>query len=294
MTIKEYLKKQSALIDAELDKYLSGPTPAPRLCEAMRYSVMNGGKRLRPVLLLAVTEALGGNIRQGLPVACALEMIHSYSLIHDDLPAMDNDDLRRGKPTCHKKYDEATAILAGDALQCYTYKVLAAGCREAKVAEKKILDLIIQLGTASGALGMAGGQMLDLQAEKKPITLEELTLIHRLKTGALLSFAVEAPAILFSVQPKTAQALQIYGESIGLAFQIKDDILDQEGSADSLGKTPGKDLSSGKATFVKLLGLAEAKKRLAEETAKAKAAAEQLTNGTRLLELAQYLIERKN
>jgi geranylgeranyl diphosphate synthase type II len=294
MTTNDYLKQPAAIIEKELQRYLSKPTPANRLGEAMRYGVMNGGKRIRPILLLAVTEALKGNPRQSLPVACALEMIHSYSLIHDDLPAMDNDDLRRGKPTCHKKYDEATAILAGDSLQCYAYQVLAEGCREAGVDPSKIVELIVRLGLASGVSGMAGGQMLDLQAAHTASALEELITIHRLKTGALISFAVTAPLILFPAEQNVARSLQDYAQSIGLAFQIKDDILDVEGSTEALGKTPGKDTAAVKTTFVTLLGLTEAKRHLAAETEKAYAAAEGLPRGDVLSEIARYLLERNN
>jgi geranylgeranyl diphosphate synthase type II len=294
MTINDYLKKQAALIEGELNSYLSGSTPAPRLCEAMRYGVMNGGKRIRPILLLAVTEALGGNRDQALPVACALEMIHSYSLIHDDLPSMDNDDLRRGKPTCHKQYDEATAILAGDSLQCYAYKVLAQGCQKTQVEPEKIVKLIIQLGSSSGALGMAGGQMLDLQAERKQVSFEELLTIHRLKTGELIAFAITAPIILFDPDPSIATALLSYAASIGLAFQIKDDILDAEGTSEAIGKTPGKDAKAQKSTYVSLVGLAEAKRLLAKETESAYQIARAIPNGQQLLDIAQYLLERNN
>ncbi len=287
-----YLKTEAQLVEAELLHYLAKTGPALRLGEAMRYAVLNGGKRIRPILMLAVAEVLGVERKQVLPIACALEMIHSYSLVHDDLPAMDNDDLRRGKPTTHKQYDEATAILAGDTLQCYAFNVIAQGCREAGVPAERVLMAIEALSTASGQLGMAGGQMLDLQNEGKQISLAELTQMHSLKTGALLEYAVAAP--LFIAQPKAVivDGLMAYAAAVGLAFQIKDDILDVEASTRELGKTAGKDKNQHKATFISLLGLAEAKKALAVETQKAYSAVQEIDTTGKLKQLAQYLLER--
>lgn len=290
--IQAYLKTESQLVEAELLKYLTKDGPAPRLCEAMRYAVMNGGKRIRPILMLAVADVLGLDRQQILPIACALEMIHSYSLVHDDLPAMDNDDLRRGKPTTHKQFDEATAILAGDTLQCYAFKVIAQGCREGGVSADRILLAAEALATASGALGMAGGQMLDLQNEGKLISLEELKKMHSLKTGALLEYAVAAPLFIVQPQAEIVDGLMAYAAAIGLAFQIKDDILDVEASTEALGKTAGKDQDQHKSTFVSLLGLAGAKAELALETQKAYAAVQKIDTTGKLTELAQYLLER--
>lgn len=290
--ILTYLKTEAQLVEAELLHYLAKTGPALRLGEAMRYAVLNGGKRIRPILMLAVAEVLGVERKQVLPIACALEMIHSYSLVHDDLPAMDNDDLRRGKPTTHKQYDEATAILAGDTLQCYAFNVIAQGCREAGVPAERVLMAIEALSTASGQLGMAGGQMLDLQNEGKQSSLAELTQMHSLKTGALLEYAVAAP--LFIAQPKAVivDGLMAYAAAVGLAFQIKDDILDVEASTAELGKTAGKDKDQHKATFISLLGLAEAKKALAVETQKAYSAVQEIDTTGKLKQLAQYLLER--
>lgn len=294
MSTSGFIADTAKLVEQELLRYLSIKAPAERLREAMQYAVMNGGKRIRPVLLLAVADVLQGERAQALPAACALEMIHSYSLVHDDLPAMDDDDLRRGKPTTHKQFDEATAILAGDTLQCYAYKVLIQGCRQAGVPAEKIVALLEALEAASGLQGMAGGQMLDLQNEQKKISLPELQQMHALKTGALLQLAVQAPLILFQPQPAIAEGLLTYARSVGLAFQIKDDILDVEGSALALGKTPGKDIAQSKSTYVTLVGLAEAKKILAQETAKAYAAVASFDRDKLLTGLAQFLLERNN
>jgi len=256
--INLFLDSQRKIIEAELQKYLAGSTAAPRLSEAMLYSV-----------------------------------IHTYSLIHDDLPAMDNDDLRRGKPTCHKKYDEATAILAGDTLQAYAYEILVSGSQKAKVDPVKIIELVKFLGECSGVNGMAGGQMLDLQGERTKLSLKELIKLHQLKTGALLNFAVMAPGMVFDVDQKTKKVLAQYAAAVGLAFQIKDDILDVEGSAQELGKTPGKDHLSEKSTFVKLLGLDNTKKYLIEETNQALDAAMYFGDKNVLMDIAEYLLERK-
>lgn len=294
MSTSSFIADTAKLVEQELLRYLSIKAPAERLREAMQYAVMNGGKRIRPVLLLAVADVLQGERAQALPAACALEMIHSYSLVHDDLPAMDDDDLRRGKPTTHRQFDEATAILAGDTLQCYAYKVLIQGCRQAGVTAEKIVALLEALEAASGLQGMAGGQMLDLQNENKKISLSELQQMHALKTGALLQLAVQAPLILFPPPPAIAEGLLTYARSVGLAFQIKDDILDVEGSALALGKTPGKDMAQSKSTYVTLVGLAEAKKILAQETAKAYAAVASFDRDNLLTGLAQFLLERNN
>lgn len=291
---KTFIEETARQIEVALLQYLSLPTPAVRLREAMQYAVMNGGKRIRPVLMLAVTEVLSAPRDKVLPVACALEMVHSYSLVHDDLPAMDNDDLRRGKLTTHKKFDEATAILAGDTLQCFAYNVLVRGCREAGVSADKILDVVLALEGAAGVSGMAGGQMLDLQNEGKKISLAELKNMHALKTGALLQFAVQAPLILFEPGRELSQGLTEYARAVGLAFQIKDDILDVEGSTAALGKTAGKDTVQEKSTYVSLLGLAGAKEALAKETAAAYAAVVSFDHSGILTGLAKFLLERNN
>jgi farnesyl diphosphate synthase len=207
---------------------------------------------------------------------------------------MDDDDLRRGKPTCHKKFDEATAILAGDTLQAYAYEVLVKGSLKTKIPMEKILELVEDLGNASGFNGMAGGQMIDLQSEKAKTSLKELIRLHQLKTGCLLKFSIAAPAVVYGVDRRTKNILEQYADIIGLAFQIKDDILDVEGTAEELGKTPGKDSLEEKATFVKLLGLEKAKKYLIEEINKALAVAIYFGEGNILMDFAEYLLERKN
>lgn len=294
-SIDNYIKERAQDVEASLKRYFSfSETPATRLLEAIKYSLLDSGKRIRPVLSLAVTEVLGGYLNQVMPVACAIEMIHTYSLMHDDLPAMDDDDLRRGKPTSHKKYDEATAILAGDTLQAYAYEILARESDLAGVDPRIILKWVKELSRASGLDGMAGGQMLDLQSENKKITQSELQKLHSLKTGALLRFAVTAPMYLVEVDKKTRNALDLYANSVGLAFQIKDDILDVEGTTEQLGKTAGKDDVQSKSTYVSLLGMAKAKEYLETETKKAYTAVKIFGKDNILLGLAQYLIERKN
>ncbi len=280
------------LVDDRLKKYLSfDQLPEQRLLEAIQYSLFAGGKRIRPVLMLAVSEVLGGEAELILPAACAVEMVHTYSLIHDDLPAMDNDDYRRGKLTCHKKYDEATAILAGDTLQCTAYEVLARGSEKAGVDPIVIIKLIKELGRASGLLGMAGGQMLDINSDKK-ISYENLKLLHSLKTGALLKYSIFAPLCVFSPEKKKRTALLNYADAVGLAFQIKDDILDVEGTKENLGKTPGKDKAQTKATYVSILGLKKAKECLLAETQKAYNSVKLFGKANVLLDLAKFLLER--
>ncbi|GBR76913.1 geranylgeranyl pyrophosphate synthase [Candidatus Termititenax persephonae] len=283
-----YLAQKTALIEKALAYYLAfTPDVPPGLVAAMHYAVLNGGKRIRPILLLAAAELLGVDEGQIMPAACAVEMVHAYSLAHDDLPCMDDDDLRRGRPSCHKKFGEATALLAGDTLQAYAYEIVARDCPPAQA-----LTLIAQLGRASGVYGMAGGQAWDLAGTAR--TLPELQEMHALKTGALLEYAVTAPLCLAQADAAVRRALHVYAAAIGLAFQIKDDILDAEGTAEILGKTPGKDVRGHKATYVTLLGMAKAKELLAAETTKAYQSARIFGTGNILLVLARHLLERKN
>jgi len=262
-----------------------------RLADAMQYGLLNGGKRLRPFLAYAAAEALGGNWDQADAAACALEMVHSYSLVHDDLPAMDDDDLRRGKPTCHIAFDEATAILAGDGLLTAAFEVLAT----AELPAEQNLILVSKLAKASGGAGMVAGQAIDLNHVGKQMTLAELENMHRHKTGALIRVAVEMGA--YSVQAKlddrVAAALVTYAEAIGLAFQVQDDILDIESDTATLGKTQGADQALNKPTYPALLGLDGAKQKAQELVAEAKAALKVLPGDTgTLAALAQYIIER--
>lgn len=261
MDIRQSLNNYGSRVDGLLERCIQVESIDPRLQEAMQYSLFNGGKRVRPALIYMVNRMLGGDNHRADSAAAAIECIHSYSLVHDDLPAMDDDDLRRGKPTCHIAFDEATAILAGDALQCLAFELLS----EADYAPAVALELIRTLGQASGHRGMVVGQSFDLLHEGKPLTLAELEQMHQHKTGALLSCAVRMGAICS--QNSTAEqcsALEQYAAAIGLAFQVQDDILDIEGDSETIGKPQGSDLASNKPTYPSLLGLEGAKLKLAQ------------------------------
>ncbi len=237
---------------------------SPRLLAAMHYSTFNGGKRVRPMLAYAACHALGGKIEQADPAACAVELIHAYSLVHDDLPAMDNDDLRRGKPTCHKAYDEATAILVGDALQSLAFEVLANNqlCPQPLLTDQVRLQLVRTLSQAAGLAGMAGGQAMDLYATGGALNQQQLGLMHAHKTGALIQASVRMGALCalpeHSEQSASLQALDQYARAIGLAFQVQDDILDVTANTETLGKQQGADNALGKSTYVSLMGLKQA------------------------------------
>jgi farnesyl diphosphate synthase len=268
-----------------------------RLLEAMRYASLGGGKRLRPFLVIETARLLGVEGTGVLRVASALEMIHCYSLVHDDLPAMDDDDLRRGRPTCHKAFDEATAILAGDGLLTYAFDVVA----DAATHEDPTLraDLVLALARASGLGGMVGGQALDLAAEiaARPLSQAEILEMQAMKTGALLRFAVDAGAMLGRASPQQSSALTAYGKALGAAFQIADDILDAEGDTVALGKRAGKDAARGKATLVSLLGLEAARKRCDQLVEEATQALDEtgLKPATQTLEqAARFVAARRN
>jgi geranylgeranyl diphosphate synthase type II len=238
-----------------LDALLPQPEgPAARLLGTMRYAVFSGGKRLRPVLAIASCEAFGGRIEDVLAPAAALELVHTYSLIHDDLPAMDDDDLRRGRPTAHKAFGEAEAILAGDALLTLAFEVVATRPPGEASASRRA-EAVAVLARRAGHSGMVGGQLADLTAERKPPSEAPIEWIHRHKTGALLAASVEIGALHAGAGTNDLTAIARYGEAIGLAFQITDDVLDRTSSAEALGKTPGKDEKSGKATYPALIGL---------------------------------------
>jgi farnesyl diphosphate synthase len=228
------------------------------IVEAMRYALMAGGKRLRPFLVMTCSEIFTVDKISAIRVACAVECVHTYSLIHDDLPSMDDDDLRRGKPTVHKKFDEATAILAGDALLTFAFELLSD--EETHSDANVRCELISGLARSIGAMGMVGGQMLDLKAENKNLNQEAIIRMQQLKTGALIVFSCEAAAILAKVSDDRRCALIEYAKNIGLAFQIVDDLLDVEGKSEDIGKTAGKDIDAGKATLVSLWGVEKAKK----------------------------------
>ena len=241
--------------------------PERRLFESMRYATLGSGKRVRPFLVMKSAALFNVSPQSAMRTACAVEMLHSYSLIHDDLPAMDDDDLRRGQPACHKQFDEATAILAGDALLTFAFDVLAQGDTHSDPQVR--LKLVAALSRAAGPYGMVGGQMMDLEAEHQPLSEEEVTRLHIMKTGRIFSFCCEAGALLGKAPQSNRLALQAYAHDLGLAFQIHDDVLDVEGSAEVLGKSAGKDEAQGKATWVKILSLEDAKNRalmLAEQS----------------------------
>jgi farnesyl diphosphate synthase len=246
------------LTDAVLDRLLAAPPGLEaRVYEAMRYSALAPGKRLRAVMVLAGARLFGVARRSALQVAAAIEMVHAYSLIHDDLPAMDNSDLRRGRPTSHKRFDEATAILAGDGLLTMAFGVLADPDTHGDAAVRA--ELIASLAAAAGAAGMVGGQMIDLIAEQQPLDIGEITRLQRMKTGALIAFSCESGAILAKAPAEVRTALRGYAHDLGLAFQIADDLLDVEGSAAEIGKPVGADAAAGKATFVSILGVERAR-----------------------------------
>ena len=294
MDIEKYIRERAAAVNKALPAFVLGLKGAqPRLAEAMVYSLAAGGKRLRPVLMGAAYEMFGGRARDILPAACALELVHTYSLVHDDLPAMDDDDLRRGKPTCHRAFDEATAILAGDALQTLAFQVLAED-PAMTAAPAQRLAMVRELALASGSQGMAGGQAIDMAATGGALSLPELQQMHSLKTGALIRAAVRLGALSRpGLDPALFQALDDYAAAIGLAFQIRDDILDVESSTEQLGKRQGADQALAKSTYVALLGLDGAKAKAREVHAAARAALAPLgPDAAPLAAIADFIVER--
>jgi geranylgeranyl diphosphate synthase type II len=292
--LKNYLEERRQLVDATLEKLMPAEEEWPaKLHQAMLYSVRAGGKRLRPILAIAACEAVGASADRVLPVAAALEMIHTYSLIHDDLPAMDDDDLRRGKPTNHKIFGEAMAILAGDALLTEAFRIMVRH-RHLEVDPKVLMEVIESIAEASGSKGMAGGQVVDLESEKKKITLNELEKLHRHKTGRLIRVSVEAGARLAGATPEQVKSLGLYGEKIGLAFQIADDVLDIEGG-DEIGKDRGSDLANEKSTYPSVLGVQESKRmaqKLSEEAIHLLHSFDHKAEPLR--EIARYVVSRRS
>jgi geranylgeranyl diphosphate synthase type II len=299
--LREYLDQTRQRVNDALDRFLPEVDPAggagtpARLASAMRYSVLGGGKRLRPVLCLMAAEACGGNPQAAMGAACALEMVHTYSLIHDDLPAMDNDDLRRGRATCHKAFDEATAILAGDALLTLAFELIAREVEPVSAA----LRCVWILAEGAGPAGMVGGQMADLQAEQHVLdernegSLAELEAIHRRKTGTLLRAPLQMGAVIAGAPQAHQEALDDYGRAVGLAFQIVDDLLDVEGDETKLGKRVGKDSGLHKWTYPRFLGIDGSRRRAQQLADEAVAAIAPLgPRGHRLRELALALLER--
>ena len=293
--LRAYLNDRQKIVEEALLRYLPSEDNIPaEIFKAIRYSVFAGGKRIRPILCLAAVEAVGGDMAPAMPVACALELIHTYSLIHDDLPAMDNDDFRRGKPTSHKVFGEAIAILAGDALLTEAF-VLLSRAEKLRLPAERRLAVIQIIAQAAGLSGMVGGQTLDLLAEKTTPDLEALRDIHRRKTGTLIVAAVKSGAIISSAREDKVQALIKYGMNIGLAFQIADDILNVEGDSKLMGKQTGSDAARGKVTYPSILGLENARKKLAEYLA---AAIQSLSGfddrALPLRAIASYIINRKS
>lgn len=290
MSLDERAASVRAWVDPALAEFTDFGLDCPdRLKEAIRYSLLSPGKRLRPTLVLLAAEACGGTGEQALPAACAVEMIHAYSLIHDDLPAMDDDDLRRGRPTCHKAFDEATAILAGDALQALAFQVLAGEIESAEVAAR----CCAVLASAAGATALVGGQADDLAAEHFSGSLETLETIHRRKTGALIRASLLLGGIVAGAHERTLAALDEFGSRLGLAFQIVDDLLDVEGTTAALGKQAGKDSTRGKLTYPAVLGVDESRRRAEALLAEACAALAPLGSAAASLEaLARRVLER--
>jgi len=293
MNLASYLERKRAEVDGALEQILPKPVgAAARLLEAMRYAVLSGGKRLRPALTLAVCEAFSGRTEDALHPAAALELIHTYSLIHDDLPAMDDDDLRRGRPTTHKAFGEAEAILAGDALLTLAFEILATQPGGDAVAGRRA-DAVALVARRAGCAGMVGGQIADLEAEGGVLAVSRLEWIHRHKTGALIAAAVELGAIHAGASPDDRAAIARYGEAVGLAFQITDDVLDRTATATTLGKTPGKDEKARKATYPALLGIAEARREAERLVAAARSAIPRSVEDPTVLDaLARYAVDR--
>ena len=291
--LKGYLETKRVVVESALEEHLQVSTPSVRgrVGEAMAYSLMAGGKRIRPILCIAACEAVNGNADLALKAASALEMIHTYSLIHDDLPAMDNDDLRRGRATCHKAFDEATAVLAGDALLTSAFHLLS---MDTDAPASVVLDVVRIVADASGSFGMIEGQMRDIEAEGHNLSLGELKKLHGLKTGALICASVEAGAVIGGATDIERAALRHYADKLGLAFQVADDILNVEGDPALMGKGVGTDAMLNKATYPSLMGLSQSKAYAAELVREAVCALADFKEKAEPLEaLANYSIQRR-
>jgi geranylgeranyl pyrophosphate synthase len=292
LELESLLAGSRALVEVELNKLLPSTATAPeKIHQAIRWSVFAGGKRFRPALLLATGQAFGASVDALIRTACAFEMVHTYSLIHDDLPAMDDDDLRRGRPTCHVRFDEATAILAGDALQTLAFETIA---KDDRLKAETRIALILELARAAATPeGMVAGQALDMEAETRQVTGAHLEEIHRLKTGALIVAAARCGAIIGEASEKELAAITSYGSHLGLLFQITDDFLDVTATAEALGKTPGKDAQSNKATYPSLFGMEETKVSAVKAHRDACDALDQLDRPTEVLRrIADFILHR--
>ena len=291
-----YIDEKRTLLEENLLRLLGTPEQYPRtLYQAMHYSLFAGGKRIRPILAIAAAGAVGGETGAVIPVAVAIEMIHTYSLIHDDLPAMDDDDLRRGKQTNHKIFGEATAILAGDALLTMAFSILSAPALLKGIPPDRVLEIIHEIGLGSGPYGMVGGQQMDIESEGKGIGLKTLEQLHGKKTGALIQASVRAGGIAGGAAGAQLLALTRYAAKVGLAFQIADDILDVEGNIEEAGKATGKDIAQNKNTYPALIGLDESKALETELVAEAIEALHEFDEGAAPLRMiAGYIVERRN
>jgi geranylgeranyl diphosphate synthase type II len=295
LTIAQYVVAHVAKVELELERAIPASWNIPAaLRKSMQYSLMAGGKRLRPILVIAAAEALGGNMDAALPIACAVEMIHTYSLIHDDLPAMDNDDLRRGKPTNHKVFGEAMAILAGDALLTQAFYQATRIVQHAPISAEQALKIIEELSVLSGSMGMVGGQAADTLGEQGITRIEELDYIHQHKTGDLIVFSLKAGGRVANATEAQLSALENFGYKIGLAFQIQDDILDIIGDEDKLGKPVKSDEKQQKVTYPYLMGIENSQEKVRQLTQEAKASilAGGFPHPERLLQMADYLMNR--
>jgi geranylgeranyl diphosphate synthase, type II len=294
-SLHSYIQAKGKLVDSALDRYLPKSSTKPStLHKAMRYSLFAGGKRLRPVLTIAAAEACGGSDRSALPLACAVECIHTYSLIHDDLPCMDDDDFRRGKPTSHKVFGEGVAVLAGDALLTFAFQLVGAARENKRYGHGALLR---EVAVASGSLYLIAGQVADLEGEGRKTTWKQLQYIHERKTSALLACSIRLGAMSAQATPEQLKALTKFGYNLGMAFQVIDDILDATKTTEQLGKTAGKDAKAGKATYPAILGMKRAEEEAARYTKAATDALKSLkgkANCTRLFQLAEYLLQRQN
>lgn len=292
--LQSYLKENKIFIERKIEEYLLDLKYPKEIAEGMRYSVLNGGKRLRPILLFMTLEILGKEKKVGIPSAIAIELIHSYSLVHDDLPALDNDDYRRGKLTTHKKFGEAAGILIGDALLTYAFKILTSKNKNS-ISSDKIVEIIEKISDYSGINGMIGGQMIDIKSEGKKINLDTLKYIHKNKTGKLLKLPVEIACIIADASFENTKCLEEYAKLLGLAFQIKDDILDIEGDFKLLGKPVGSDIKKEKSTYPSIIGLNKSKELLVTiiEEAKNKILENfDKKSGENFIKLADYIADR--
>ena len=295
MDLKEYLKRRQRRVDAALERWVTNEKEFPsQVHRAMRYSLFAGGKRLRPILTLAAAEAVGGRVADVLPLACSLELIHTYSLIHDDLPSMDDDDLRRGKPTSHKVFGEALAILAGDALLTEAFHLLTRPDLMRAVSPRRRLRAMNQVARAAGSCGMIGGQVMDIASQGQKVDPHLLEYIHSHKTGALIAASVCAGAIIGGASPRQYKALNTYGEKLGLAFQVIDDLLDVQGEEKKLGKAVGKDKVKGKATYPALFGIAKSQHKAEALVEEALVHLEPFNGRANpLREIAKFILKRK-